>query len=299
MKVLLTGGSGFVGRHVLHAMQQQGVPAVLAGRTRPAALGTAQFIAVDLLDTTSHDELVQAAQATHLLHLAWVTGHGVYWNSPLNLRWLDATVQLVRSFCAAGGTHVVAAGSCAEYDWNQHGVCEEGLTPLRPDTVYGVAKDATRLQIEALCAQHGVRCAWARIFFPFGEGEDVRRLVPSVVRALRGEIEPFGVNAHTQRDFLPVQDLASALLTLLQTPAAGSYNLCSGVPTRIGDLVGMLAQSIGVDASTVLGLTSSRAPGPDLLAGDNSRLRALGWNMQGTLTNALARAVRALPVQTI
>jgi len=292
MKVLLTGGSGFIGRHVLRALQQHAIPTVLAGRQKPAGIGDAQFIACDLLDASSHQALVQAAAATHLLHLAWVTDPDVYWSSPVNLSWVHASVQLVQSFCATAGKHVVVAGSCAEYDWT-HSPCHETQTPLLAQTLYGVAKDATRRLIEAVCAQHGVRCAWARIFFPFGPGEDARRLVPSVIRALQGQSAPFGVNAQTARDFLHVADVASGLLALVQAPATGSYNLCSGAPVRIGDLVCELARLLQRDPSPVLAQASSRPPGPPLLSGDNTRLRSLGWRVENTMSDALALTIRA------
>ena len=105
MRVLLTGGSGFVGRYVLKALQHQGIEVVTVGRVR--AQPSVPFIEADLLSVTDFGPLVQQAQATHLLHLAWYAEHGKYWTSPLKLRWAEATTRLVEAFCAAGGQQVV------------------------------------------------------------------------------------------------------------------------------------------------------------------------------------------------
>ena len=321
MKVLLTGANGFLGRYVLRLLQQSGTAVVALGRTRPPDCGASAFIAADLLAGNDFAALARQAGASHLLHLAWVTEHGQYWTSPLNFRWVDATTRLVQAFCETGGKHVVVAGSCAEYDWGS-GLCNEDTTPLSPATVYGVAKDATRRLVEVLCVQHGVRCAWGRVFFPFGAGEGPARLVPQLVDALQGRLAGFGVNAPALRDFLHAQDVARALLALLRCPATGSYNVSSGRPVQIGELVRTLAQLTGRDPLCILGQPSERAferPQPWLcqaprggtrklgsgpafscepaaLVGDNLKLQALGWRQELTLGQGLQRMLHDLSV---
>ena len=302
MKVLLTGAGGFVGQQVLQLLQQQGIATVAIGRRCPRGLGPAQFHPVDLLAAPALATVLQACGATHLLHLAWETEHGAYWESPRNLRWVDASLRLVEAFAAAGGRHVVVAGSCAEYDWGGDGVCVEGKTPLRPASLYGVAKDTTRNLLQGCAERCKLGFAWGRVFFPFGAGEDAHRLLPSLVAALLGHVPPFGVSALARRDFLPVTDVASALLALLQTQATGAYNVSSGAATPIAEIVGLVADQLGADARTILRLPAQRTGGPELLLGNNRRLRALGWQPRGDLASALrvavAQLVAAKAVQT-
>ena len=293
MRVLLTGASGFLGRYVLRALQQSGIAAVALGRTRPQGLGASPFMAADLLATADFTQLTRQAGASHLLHLAWVTGHGQYWTSALNYRWVDATTRLVQAFCETGGQHVVVAGTCAEYDWAA-GLCREDMTPLEPATVYGAAKDATRRLVTALCSQHKVRCAWARVFFPFGAGEAPERLVPALVEVLQGRRPAFGVNAQVYRDFLHAGDVARGLLTLLRMDACGSYNISSGQPTQIGELVHLLAQLLERDPRGVLDLPSQRPPQPACLVGENLKLKTLGWRQELTLVQGLETSLRDL-----
>src|SRR5690606_1180130 len=109
MKVLLTGASGFLGNYVLRILLQEGVDVVSVGRRRPA--NSVPFIDQDLLASSDFAPLLKQAAATHLLHLAWYAEHGKFWVSPLNYRWVDASVRLIEAFCQAGGKHVVVAGS--------------------------------------------------------------------------------------------------------------------------------------------------------------------------------------------
>jgi nucleoside-diphosphate-sugar epimerase len=288
MRVLLTGASGFIGRYVLRALQQHGIEVVVVSRTQLKA--SVPFIEEDLLSICDFAPLLQQAQATHLLHLAWYAEHGKYWTSPLNLRWLEATTRLVEAFCTNGGQQVVVAGTCAEYDW-RHGYCREDSTPLNPATLYGTAKDATRRLVTAVCAQHQVPCAWGRIFLPFGQGESTSRLIPSLIEVFRGVRAPFGVNAHAYRDFLHASDVAEGFFRLLIAEASGAYNVCSGEPRRLAEVVTTLASLLDNDPAPVLALTMERPGEPPLLVGESLKLRALGWQPALTLAQGLERSL--------
>ena len=248
---------------------------VVVGRSCPAGHQGA-FIQADLLQVNDFAVLVAQTQATHLVHLAWYAEHGKYWSSPLNLRWLEASVRLVEAFCAAGGQKVVAAGTCAEYDWSC-GYCREDTTPLTPSSLYGTAKDATQQLLAAVCASTEMPFAWGRIFQPYGQGEDNRRLIPSLVEVFRGKRPPFGVNASAYRDFLHAEDVARGFVRLLLSDAAGSYNISSGQPTQIAEVVRLLANTLNGDPDVVLDLSTERPGEPEMLIGDNRKLKALGW----------------------
>ncbi|HNQ04577.1 MAG TPA: NAD(P)-dependent oxidoreductase [Thiobacillaceae bacterium] len=288
MRVLLTGASGFLGRHVLRALRQHDIEVVAVGRTQPR--DSVALVESDLLGINDFAPLLRQVRATHLLHLAWYAEHGKYWTSPLNLRWLETTTRLVEAFCGVGGQQVVVAGTCAEYDW-AHGYCREDSTPLHPATLYGTAKDATRRLVMAVCAQHQVPCAWGRIFLTFGHGEACSRLIPALIDVLRGARAPFGVNAHAYRDFLHASDVAEGFVRLLTTGTNGAYNLCSGEPTRLAVVVKTLASLLAADPQPVLALSTERPGEPPLLVGESLKLRALGWRPALTLAQGLQRSL--------
>jgi len=275
MRVLLTGASGFLGRYVLSQLSQRGIDVLVVGRSCPVDY-RGDFRQVDLLQSSDCFDLINSARPTHLMHLAWYAEHGEYWTSPLNLRWAEATVRLVETFAAAGGQKVVAAGTCAEYDWSC-GYCREDATPLKPASMYGTAKDATRRLLAAVCSARQLPFAWGRIFLPYGQGEDRRRLIPSLVEVFQGKRPPFGVNASAYRDFLHADDLAGAFIRLLLSDADGSFNISSGRPTQIAEVVKSIATAFNGDPDTVLRLSSERPGEPEILFGENGKLKALGW----------------------
>lgn len=288
MKVLLTGASGFLGQYVLNRLHKNDISTVVVGRTLPKNVSPTDFIKADLLDNSDFGDLISVSKATHLLLFAWYTEHVKYWTSPLNLRWTEATVRLVKAFCKNSGKKVVVAGTCAEYDWS-YGYCREIITPLNPNTLYGLAKDATRRLTMAVCAEHKTPCAWGRIFSPYGHGEDSRRLIPSLIEVFQGKRQPFGVNATAYRDFLHADDLAQGFLKLLLSDAEGSYNICSGQPVQIAEVVRHIANSFETDPQTVLELSTERLGEPSFLVGDNQKLKLLGWHAEHSLADILKK----------
>ncbi|CAN5169779.1 NAD(P)-dependent oxidoreductase [soil metagenome] len=302
MKVLVTGASGFLGRHVLAALRRHGVHTVATGRHRPQPLRSfgatifnrVDFIQADLLATENFAPLIKAAGATHLLHLAWYAEHGKYWASPVNEDWTEATTRLVQAFCEAGGKQVVAAGTCAEYEWfadSSDGMCREDSTPLKPASLYGSAKDRARQSSAAICERHQVPLAWGRIFLPYGAGESAQRLIPSVFDVLHGRRAPFSINATASRDFLHASDVAGAFVTLLETGANGAFNVSSAHPRQLGELVRAIANLAGADPEPLLALAAPRSGEPAMLAGENLKLKALGWQARLSMEAGLQRAL--------
>jgi nucleoside-diphosphate-sugar epimerase len=265
------------------ALHEASLDTVTAGR-RPVP--GAAFIEVDLLRETDLLGVVRRSGASHMIHLAWEAGHGAYWSHPDNTDWAIATARLVDAFCRAGGKGIVVAGTCAEYDWSQ-GWCRENATPSDPATLYGSAKDAARRLSCDIARLSGVRLAWGRLFLSHGADEDPRRLVPSVLAALRGEHPAFSIDADALRDLLHVRDTGAALVKLLTGGADGIANVCSGVPVSLREIVTVLAGLTGTDPAPMLSLSAARPGEPRLLSGEPARLKSLGWAPRLTLAQGL------------
>ena len=289
MKILLTGATGFIGKYVTERLIIKGIDFVTVGRNSPNINN--EHINADLLLTNNFDQILETAQATHLIHLSWYAEHGKYWTSPLNDKWAEATLKLVKAFCNSGGQGVIAAGTCAEYDWS-HGYCSEETTLIKPETLYGQAKDKTRKLVLSICEKYNVPCVWGRIFFPYGKEEHPHRLIPSLVSVFRGERPSFGVNSSQYRDLLYAFDVAEAFILLLLSGKTGIFNVSSGKPVQIIDVVYKIAILLNANPKIILDLTTERPGEPSLLVGENSKLKSLGWRPEYTLDEGLERVVK-------
>ena len=114
-RVLLTGASGFIGRHCVSSLQERGYE-VHAVHYRHQSPGDPRVVwhNADLLDPAALSCLFSGVSPTHLLHLAWYAAPGDYITSSENLRWVDASMEMLRRFREEGGRRVVVAGSCFE-----------------------------------------------------------------------------------------------------------------------------------------------------------------------------------------
>ena len=284
MKILLTGATGFIGQYVTKSLTSKNIDFVTVGRN--TINNNNEHISADLLLISDFYSIVEKAQATHLIHLAWFAEHGKYWTSPLNDKWTEASLNLIEAFCNSGGQGVIAAGTCAEYDWS-NGYCAEGSTPIRPETIYGQAKDKTRKLVLSICDQNNVSCVWGRVFFPYGRGENPNRLIPSIISVFRGERAPFGVNSNQYRDLLYAYDVAEAFIFLLLSEQTGIFNISSGKPLQIAEVVYKIASLLNVSPNIILDLTTERRGEPSLLVGENLKLKSLGWKPKYTIDQGL------------
>jgi nucleoside-diphosphate-sugar epimerase len=277
-KVLVTGARGFIGRHCLEPLAAKGfeIHAVSSSSSaRAARAGDHVSEGViwhhaDLLAIDSLGPLLDRIKPTHLLHLAWVTEHDAYWTSPLNLDWVGASLALVKAFQERGGRRVVAAGTCAEYDWHA-GLCREDNTPLVPATLYGICKRALCSMLEEYAHQKLLGFSWGRIFFAYGPFEKQERLVPSIITSLLNNREAICKNGSTVRDFLHVTDVGRAFALLLDTPVDGSFNICSGIQTSLGEVTRKIARALGKENLCKIEMKEPGKDDTSALVGDTKK----------------------------
>ena len=291
-RVLVTGATGCVGRHVLPGLLAAGwdVHGVTT-RVGEQAAGPVRWHRADLLDATQTAAVVATVRPTHLLHLAWYIAPGKWAMAPDNLRWVRASLELLQAFHAHGGTRVVTAGSCLEYDW-LYGYCHEERTPCRPHTIYGTCKHALQLLTDAHAVSHGMSSAWARIFFLYGPYEHPARLVASVIRSVL-DGEPAKCSHGLQiRDYLFVQDVADAMVALLDSDVSGPINIGSGQAITLKEIVTRAGTLLGRPELIRLGAIPAAPTDTPLVVADTSRAaQRLSWHPQVGLDEGLQRTI--------
>ena len=268
--ILITGASGFVGRHVLTPLVQLGYEVHAVSRHSGNDIPGVHWIEADLLDKAQRQDLISTLKPTHLLHSAWYAEHSKFWHSPLNQEWLAASIDLAQQFAKHGGKRIVGVGSCAEYDWLRSDTTPwKESDPCIPATPYGQAKYAYYQELTRM----GIDFAWARLFFMFGEDEAPARLVTSVILSLLKGQPARCTSGKQIRDFADSRDIGEALAHLMDSECSGAVNVASGQARSIADMTQMIATIMGKEDLLELGALPDRPDDPPYIVADTTKLR--------------------------
>lgn len=273
-RALVTGATGFIGRHSVDRLLARGfevVPTSSGTPPREERSGV-HWLQADLLCEQDTKRLVDAAQATHLLHLAWYYAPGSVYTSVENVRWVEASLRLLRYFASSPWAHrVVLTGTCAEYGASA-APADEVLTPVAPATLYGHAKHATATLARHICESADVSLTNGRVYFVFGPGEHPDRLVSSVSRALLAGVDAPCSHGTQVRDFQLSCETAAALVALVDCDVHGPVNIGSGEQLSIRDVVDYLGRLSGRPQLVRIGAIPARPHEQQLAVPDLRRL---------------------------
>lgn len=292
--VLVTGASGFVARHSLAPLVARGYDVhAVARRPRPDDLDDTALTwhQADLLDPDARHALLNVIAPSHLLHAAWYLEPGKYTGASANLDWVAASIDLVRRFEANGGRRAVTVGSCFEYEHGRTPILTEA-SPLRPSTVYGLAKQSLSTALEALGRASELSSAWARLFYLYGPHEDRRRLIADVTASLLEGHEVATSDGRARRDYMFIEDAGDALVALLESDVTGPVNVATGSAPPVRELVALVASAVGRAELVKFGARPAPPNDPPEIRADITRLREeVGWSALTPPEEGVARTV--------
>ena len=249
-RILVTGATGFVGRHIIRALGSADVkllPVVRMGKEDEVAglSNIESVISTHDLFAESESWWEQQCHGTDIvIHAAWYAEPGKYLQAPQNIDCLIGSLRLAKGAAKSRVKRLVGIGTCFEYDL-AHGVLSVD-TPLKPLTVYAACKASLYLTLSQwwLPSQSG-GFVWCRLFYLFGEGEDERRLVPYIRKKLENG-QPADLTSGEQiRDFMDVSIAGRMIAEIALSDRTGPINICSGFPITVRQLAEQVADEYG------------------------------------------------------
>ncbi|MFN6267569.1 MAG: NAD-dependent epimerase/dehydratase family protein [Alphaproteobacteria bacterium] len=275
-RVLVTGATGFIGRHIPALLQARGYETHITARSDLPQTAGITAHRVDLLRGDDAQRLIRDIRPDIIIHTAWYVAHGRFWTAPENTDWLEASTALAAYAAEAGARRFVGIGTCAEYatEAGDDAYPWPETRPIAPATPYGEAKAALARRLAEMAegrARFGF--AWARLFHLFGPGENPARLVPSIMLALREGREAPCASGRPVRDFISTQNAAAAITALATSDVTGPVNIASGAPISIAAMARLIAQIVGRPDLLRLGALPDRPNEPPYMVAHTGRLR--------------------------
>ena len=280
MRVLVTGATGFVGRHVVPQLLQRGHAVTAVARDEAKARSFSWFDRVHFIACDIHRPLGDPSrffgQPDAVMHLAWagLPNYGALFHVDENL---PGDIHFLNSLLDGGVAHLLVTGSCLEYGM-QTGRMSETMSSA-PVTSYALAKDELRKFLQSLQVQRAFTLQWARLFYMFGEGQNPKSLLSQLDRAIVQGLPSFNMSGGEQlRDYLPVEQVACYLVALLEHPECdGIVNVCSGEPITVRKLVERHLEKSGAEIALNLGYYPYPEHEPQAFWGSRDKLaRCLG-----------------------
>jgi UDP-glucose 4-epimerase len=295
LPILITGASGFLGSRVTKGFLQKGLNVYAAGRNEisfhPGL--NCHFVQMDL----QHDlpvDLFSSARFGSVVHLA------SFVPSFLSLKGFEAndlvmdgvflsTLRLLKAI--AGKTdHLVYASSTTVYG-NAQGVIDESF-PCCPVDYYGMYK----LFCEELCRlyakQFSTRLTILRFTQLYGPGEPHGIFLQRVFLGNAREGKPIQIfkGGRDEKDFLWIEDAATAVLTAVEKQAEGIYNIASGTGTSVKTIAEVLCREMG--SASELVIKDDGSPALSSVFSIDLARKELNFNPEVSMNDGLARLCR-------
>jgi len=240
MRIFLTGGYGFIGKHLLPLLDKHQI--LMIGRSDISYLqDNISYIQGDLSDLSALEEKIKTFSPEICIHLAW-EGIPDYSLSTC-LRNFNASLQLFEFLGRVGCKTVFSAGTCWEYG-NLQGQMHESDIPENMN-LFASIKSGLQIAGQSIFSSRAINFIWGRFFFIYGPGQRETSLVPSCFRAISNGKIPDIKNPNAINDFIYVQDAAWAIVNLVETPdVSGVFNIGSGIPTKVGDVCEIILEKM-------------------------------------------------------
>jgi GDP-4-dehydro-6-deoxy-D-mannose reductase len=294
---MVTGADGFVGTHLVRTLVARGdVVEACSGPGGPAELEITSWPAVEARVTESQPDAV-----IHLAGLSSVSRSHDQVAATFSVNTLGAANLLEAVRRHAPSARMLLIGSGESYGSVKEGNRAREVDPVEPLSPYAASKVSAEILARQMVVAYGLNVVLVRPFNHLGSGQAPGFVVPSLARQLLdvangradrviavGDLSPV-------RDFSHVLDVIEGYLLLLERGVPGEvYNVCSGEPRAIRDLLYDLQRLVGTHAEIRVDPQRLRPVEIPWLVGDPRKLEALGWRRRRAVLDALVDVLEEL-----
>ena len=226
LRILMTGGTGFIGKHLIKQLHSRGHQISLIIRPAPDRPTASipqdiRIISSDIHNEASYHQIPEEPLDS-MVHMEQL---------------LAGDIKFLRMMAERRIPKIFVSGTCFEYGMQEGCMSEE--TPAAPVLPYAMAKDFLRKYLQELQKRHNFQLLWGRLFYTHGPGQNSRSLLALLDKSIKNGDEYFNMSGGEQlRDYLPVEIMTKKITTVIESNAFnGIINICRGKPVSVRYLV--------------------------------------------------------------
>jgi|AntDeeMinimDraft_5_1070356.scaffolds.fasta_scaffold01902_6 nucleoside-diphosphate-sugar epimerase len=281
--ILVTGGSGFIGRNLVKTLYAENHTVSILSRNPSSFIEIPNDVACYEADITLMSSLPSFTEFDTVIHCAGQVSVSDSLSNPVDTFEVNTlgTQNILEKSRKGNVDNFVYISSAAVYG-------KPNLLPMKESSdtqclhPYASSKLAGEHLVESYVYSYGLTGIVARCFTVYGPGQQSNNLVPEVIEQISsGSSELSLGNIEPTRDFVYIDDICSGVRTLLSSVSSGFsiYNIGCGVETQVRDLINMIIDEFNHDI-TIKETSRGRSESIEInrMVADVNKLKSLGWN---------------------
>lgn len=292
MKILITGGSGFIGKSVINFLKNNDEKYILALTRKKIFFDKdIKFIQGNIGNLAKIQTKIIRFNPEIVIHLAW---EGIpdlnYTNSYKNLKNSIKFFDLI--FRKTSCKKIIISGSCLEYG-KQYGLCNE-TSQTKINTYFNWAKTSLYHYLLIHSKIKKIDIIWFRIFYAFGINQRKKSLIPYLIDSIKKNKIPIIDNFHNQNDFIYVEDIAEAFYKAIKLKNFnGIINLGSGSKTSVLQICKMVEEKLNGYNKLFKNIPKKQSSknNSGLIADINLAKKILKWEPRHDLKKAISKII--------
>lgn len=283
--MFLTGCNGVVGSRLTLLLLKSGFKVQGVRSSRSCKILDKNHVCTEFNLLNSRIELgLVEFKPDIMVHTAWITTPGVFWESALNDNWIEASKRIIKEFSRSGGKYLVVTSTCAEYSWDTTLPLNENSSTI-PQSRYGKSK----LELLNWLSQQEIPFLWTRTFFQFGLNEPNGRLVPSLIDSLLTRKKFEIKNPYDIRDFVFIEDVVQVLFNLIHKHQLGVINIGTGLGIDTRFIAELIASKLNLNS--LVTYSESETISSSVVSDSHKLISALGNYSWTPIDDAISKTI--------
>ncbi|OPA05174.1 NAD-dependent epimerase/dehydratase family protein [Bacillus cereus] len=299
-KILVTGGHGFIGAHLVRRLLQEEAQVSILARENANfwriqdILKDIQICNGDIVDTQKVNNILRKLKPDYIFHLAADSGCSSKATSIQKIKTnILGTANILEAIAIIGCKKIINLGSSSEYGASLQKIDEN--TDINPIDIYGITKSTATRIAHNIALKHKIDIVTLRPFNIFGEGESPERLFPYIILQLLQKKNVLLTTCKQTRDYCYIENVITALMLAAKTPNVKNeiFNIGSGITHPLQYFVEIIFENFETNKKPLYGFLPYKEDERMNVSSDVNKIKKiLNWDITTPLEKGIQNTIK-------